>query len=235
MERFGFPVPILPGMEDLAHQVYRDMKGRMPEYVESRRNAGLTMERTYLQTNPDGSTLLVVYAEGKGTMGDVATAFATSGIPFDQWFMDVNQEASGIDFRQPPPGGGPEHVASWEAPSGARGTGIAVCAPLQAGKTDAGRAWAKEAFVNRRDELTGSRLALGSTREEVFLNQTPMGDFAVVYIEGEDPVRVNREFAASNTPYDRWFKDSLRDIFPPIIDWDQPVSAPEQLWDWQAS
>src|SRR3989442_1066303 len=139
---------------------------RMGEYEESRRNAGLTLERTYVQRNPDGSTLLVVYAEGGGSMGDVARAFATSGIPFDQWFMDMNQDLSGIDFRRPPPGGGPEHIASWEAPSGARGKGIALCAPLLPNKTEAGKSWAKEAFEDRREEMTESRLALGSTREE---------------------------------------------------------------------
>src|SRR5712692_5722819 len=198
MAKFGFPVPIVPGKEDLAGRIYDEMRARMGEYEESRRNAGLTLERTYFQRNPDGSTLLVVYAEGSGSMGDVARAFATSGTSFDQWFMDVNQELSGIDFRQPPPGGWPEHIASWEAPSGARGKGIALCAPLLPGKIEAGKSWAKEAFEDRREEMAESRLALGSTREEVFLNSTPMGDFAVVYIEGEDPVRANKEFAASN-------------------------------------
>ncbi len=141
MAKFGFPVPIVPGKEDLAGRIYDEMRARMGEYEESRRNAGLTLERTYFQRNPDGSTLLVVYAEGSGSMGDVARAFATSGIPFDQWFMDVNRDLSGIDFRQPAPGGGPEHIASWEAPSGARGKGIALCAPLLPGKTEAGKSW----------------------------------------------------------------------------------------------
>jgi hypothetical protein len=78
-------------------------------------------------------------------------------------------------------------------------------------------------------------LALGSTREEVFVNQTPQGDVAVVYIEADDPVRANQRFAASNTPYDRWFKDNLKEIFPPFIDFDQPVPTNETLWDWSRS
>ena len=71
----------------------------MAEYEESRRRAGITMERVYLQRNPDGGNLLVVYAEAAGGMADVIGTFATSGSDFDQWFLDVNQEIAGIDFR----------------------------------------------------------------------------------------------------------------------------------------
>jgi hypothetical protein len=236
MEKTGFAVPILPGKEELAtEEVIQEFRRRMPEYEQSRANAGLTMERVFLQKNPDDSSMLVIYGEAERTFEDVRQAFATSGSDFDEWFLRVNQEVSGIDFRQPSPGGAPEHVASWEAPSGARGQGLAFAAPIQPGKTDAGRAWSKEAFGDRKKEMTESRLALGSSREEVFVNQTPQGDVAVIYIEGEDPIRANREFAASNAPYDRWFKDNLKEIFPPFIDFDQPVPTNETLWDWSRS
>ncbi len=133
----------------------------MAEYEESRRRAGITMERVYLQRNPDGGNLLVVYAEAAGGMADVIGTFATSGSDFDQWFLDVNQEIAGIDFRQPPPGGGPEQVASWEDPGAGRGRGLAFAVPLLPGKAEALRAWAREAFDARRRELTESRRALG--------------------------------------------------------------------------
>jgi hypothetical protein len=229
----GFAIPILPGKEELATKgVTEEFGRRMPEYEESRANAGLTMERVFLQKNPDGAHLIVIYGEANGSFSDVQRAFATSGLEFDEWFLRTNEEVSGFDFRHPPPGPGPEHVASWEAPDGTRGKGLAFAAPLQPGKTEAGRAWAKVAFEDRKAEFTESRLALGGTREEVFVNRTPQGDMAVVYIEGEDPARANREFAASATPFDRWFKDSLKEIFPPFIDFDQPVPMNETLWDW---
>ena len=75
---------------------------------------------------------------------------------------------------------------------------------------------------------------MGSTREEVFLNHTPMGDITVVYIEATDPMKANQGFAASSEPFDRWFKDGLKQIFPPYIDFDQPVPPNEQVWDWRA-
>ena len=220
MAKVGFAVPILPGKEDLAtkHSI-EEIRRRIAEYEQSRRRAGVTMERVYLQRNPDGSNLFVVYAEAAGGMADVLGSFAASGSDFDRWFLDVNQEISGIDFPQPPPGGG-------------RGQGLAFAVPLLPGKAEALRAWAREAFGSRQKELTESRRALGQTREEVFLNSTPDGDVGVAYLEGEDPVVANGKFAASDAPYDRWFKDGLKELFPPFIDFDQPVPANETVWDW---
>jgi hypothetical protein len=236
MAKLGFAVPILPGKEDLAtkHSI-EEIRRRIAEYEESRRRAGITVERVYLQRNPDGSSLFVVYAEAAGDMADVIGSFIASGSDFDRWFLDVNQEISGIDFRQPPPGGGAEHVASWEDPGGGRGTGLAFAMPLLPGKAEALRAWAGEAFETRRQELTQSRRALGQTREEVFLSSTPSGDVGVAYLEGKDPVEANQQFAASDAPYDRWFKDRLKDLVPPFIDFDQPVPANETVWDWTRS
>ena len=236
MAKFGFAVPILPGKEDLAtNKSIAEIRRRMPEYERSRRSAGITLERVFLQRNADGSNLLVVYGEAAGGLAEVINALTTSGSDFDQWFFDVNQEISGIDFRQPSQGGAPEQVASWEDPSGRRGSGLAFAAPLRPGKTEAGRAWAREAFQARRAELTESRLALRQTREEVFLNSTPQGDIVVIYLEGEDPIRANREFAASNRAYDRWFKDGLKELFPPFVDFGQPVPPNQTVWDWSSS
>jgi hypothetical protein len=229
----GFAVPILPGKEDLAirHSI-EEIRRRIAEYEESRRRAGVTVERVYLQRNPDGSTLFVVYAEAAGGLGDVIGTFASSGSDFDRWFLDINSEISGIDFRQQAAGSGPEHVASWEDPGGGRGAGLAFAVPVLPGKAQALRAWAREAYGARRPELTESRLELGQTREEVFLGSAPDGNVAVAYLEGKDPVAANREFAASGGAYDRWFKDSLREFFPPFVDFDQPVPANQTVWDW---
>jgi hypothetical protein len=183
MVKVGFAVPVLPGKEDLAtiHSI-EEIRRRMPEYEESRHRAGVIVERVYLQGNPDGSKLFVIYVEAAGDTADVLGTFATSGSDFDRWFLDVNQEITGIDFRQPAPGGGPEHIASWAEPGGSRGAGLAFAAPLLPGKAEGARAWAGEAFESRRRELTESRLALGQTREEVFLNSSPAGDVCVAMV-----------------------------------------------------
>ena len=51
---------------------------RMPEYEESRANAGLTMERVFLQKNPDGGHLMVIYGEANGSFSDVQRASPSS-------------------------------------------------------------------------------------------------------------------------------------------------------------
>lgn len=83
----------------------------------------------------------------------------------------------------------------------------------------------------RRDELTASRRRQGVTRELVTLNHTPMGDFICVYVEGDDPVEGNRRFAESRDEFDVWFKDSCKEIFPPEVDFNEPVPPVTQLFD----
>ena len=174
----------------------------------------------------------MVYVEAGGGTADVIGAFTASGSDFDRWFLDVNQEITGVDFRQPAPGGGPEHVAGWEDPGGGRGAGLPFAVLLLPGKAEALRGWACEAFGSRRQEMTESGRALRQTREEVFLSSSQGGDVAVAYLEGRDPVQANREFAASAAPYDRRFKDSLTEFFPPFTGFGQPVPANETVWDW---
>ena len=67
------------------------------------------------------------------------------------------------------------------------------------------------------------------------LNHTPMGDIVCVYIEGDDPVEGNRRFAASRSDFDVWMKTRARDIFPPQIDFNEPVPPVAMIFDSQAT
>lgn len=73
------------------------------------------------------------------------------------------------------------------------------------------QAFAEEAYVARRAEMTESRAGVGKVGEEVFLNWTPAGDVVAVYLEGNDPLEANRRSAAASTPCDRWFEDRCED------------------------
>jgi Family of unknown function (DUF6176) len=107
---------------------------------------------------------------------------------------------------------------------------MAFAVPLVPGKTEVARQFAREAYTTRRAEMDEARTNEGLTRELVFLNQTPAGDMVVVYLEGPDPDRSQRQFAASNASFDRWFKDRCKEIFPPGVDFDQPVPEPEEIF-----
>jgi hypothetical protein len=106
---------------------------------------------------------------------------------------------------------------------------MAFCAPLAPGQEDRGRAWAKEIYGQQ--EMTASRRALGQSMEVVTLTETPQGPICGVYIEATDPVEANRAFAASSEPFDTAFKDELRILFPPVIDFSQPVPGVTQMFD----
>jgi hypothetical protein len=58
----------------------------------------------------------------------------------------------------------------------------------------------------------------------------------ILYLEGENPVEANKEFAGSQTPYNRRFKDGIEPIFASSgVDFSQPIPPiTEQLLDWEA-
>jgi Family of unknown function (DUF6176) len=230
MPSFGLAFPVLAGKEAQAREVGTRLREQRAEYEQSRQRVGVSFERAYLQRNPDGTSLVVGYLEAGRGFGEVMQALLTSDLPLDRYFIDKNQEVTGLDFRAGPAGSDPELVGEYVSGAGPRGKGLAFAAPLQPGKTDAARQFAREAYVSRRAELAESRSAKGLTREAVFLNQTPNGDVVVVYLEGTDPVEGNRQFAASSSPFDRWFKDRCKEIFPPYIDFDQPVPPNEEIF-----
>jgi len=231
MPSVGFAFPVLPGKESIIHEVSDQLRSRRAEFDESRKRAGVTLERAYLQKNPDGSSLVVAYVEAQGTFADVLNSYMSSGLALDRYFVEKNSEATGIDFSAGFQGPEPELIGEWVDPTAkTRQRGFAFAAPLQPGQTDAGRAFAREAYVTRKAEMQESRSAQNLIREMVFLDQTPAGDIVVVYLEGADPVEANRRFAASNSAFDRWFKDQCRQIFPPFINFDQPVPPNEEVF-----
>ncbi|MGQ0671064.1 MAG: hypothetical protein ACT4PO_15630 [Actinomycetota bacterium] len=96
--------------------------------------------------------------------------------------------------------------------------------PILPGRAEAGRAFAKE--ITGR-EMRASREPIGVTRETVWLHSTPMGDFGIVLLEGEDVAEANRRFAASTDPFDVWFKETMLDISG--VDFGQPIPAMSEV------
>lgn len=227
MSRMALTFPVLPGKD--ARDIANELKSRPREYEESRRRAGITMERAYLQHTPMGD-YVTAYLEGEG---DVLEAFGKLGSPdlaIDRYMAKAAKEIHGADFTQPMPGPAPETVAAWIDPAGkGRGRGMALCAPLAPGATERARAFVADAY--HRDEFTASRRRLHVSEELLTLQSTPQGDIVGIYIEGDDPVKGNAGFAASQDPFDLWFKEELTKIFPPAIDWSKPVEGVEEIFD----
>ena len=229
MEKVAAVFPVLPGKN--SRDVADVLQGRDDEYRESRRRQGVHLERAYEMPTPMG-TLVIAYIESDRPFGEVNAEMAKSDLQIDRDFLNKIQEVHGFDTTQPAPGPPPEVVGDWVDPTVTqRKRGFAFAAPLRPGAEDAARAFAKEAFQTRADEHTASRRALGFTRELVTLNHGPQGGVVGVYLEGDDPVEGNRRFAASRGAYDVWFKDRCKEIFPPEIDFNEPVPPVTEIFD----
>lgn len=223
--------PVLPGKD--AQQVAEVLKADPAGYTESRRRLGVHMERAYEMPTPMG-TFLISYIESDSPFAEIAIKGAQSALPVDRAFAAAVQEVHGFDVSAPPPGPPPEVIGEWEDETvTARRRGLAFCAPVMPGTDEVGHAFGVEAFVTRRGELTASRRAIGGSRELVCLNTTPAGQIAAVYLEADDPVEENRRFAASQAPFDVWFKQQCTRIFPPDIDFNVPLPPVTEVFDSQ--
>ena len=235
MSNYALLFPVPPGKtDDEVKAIAKLARADPAAYAESKKRAGTTLERVYLQKTPMGN-FVVAYVEGKADFGTTVGMAVSSDLPYDRKFVDLIREIHGIDLRQPPAGPPPETIAQWWDPDvKRRGRGMAFTAPLAPGKTQEGRAFAAEAFQRRAAEFAASRRALRQNGEVITLQATPAGDVINVYLEGVDPFAGNAQFAASNSAYDRWFKDEARKIFPPFVDFDKPVGGVEEFFDSEA-
>ncbi len=88
-------------------------------------------------------------------------------------------------------------------------TKYAFMAPVKADKMADWRRYIGEIKGARHAELKESRDKMGLSREEVWLQHTPMGDFAVVYWEAPDIGKVFKQMMSSDAPFDKWFRDHV--------------------------
>jgi hypothetical protein len=232
MGRIALPFPVLPGKTEAdIRSISERFKSDPEEYAESRRRGGVTLERAYWQHTPMGD-FVVAYVESTGPIEQVLAAQAQSDLAIDKFFVEKVQEIHGIDLTQPMPGPAPEVLGEWsDSAVTRRGRGMAFSAPGIPGTEDRGRKWTRETFAS--EDMTRSRRALGENLEIVTLLQTPQGPVIAVYLEGSDPFEANRRHAASADPFDVAFREELTHLFPPFIDFNQPVPGVTEIFDSQ--
>ena len=100
-----FAAPILPGKTDAWKAAIAEMKGpRREEYLQARRNMGITKEVACLQQTPHGD-FACVYVEASDTSGIIEKMVAATD-PFHTWFKQaVLADCHGIVASGPlPPG-----------------------------------------------------------------------------------------------------------------------------------
>jgi hypothetical protein len=87
-----------------------------------------------------------------------------------------------------------------------------LAAPVLSGKLEKWKSMMKEVKGPRRKAYQASRKKMGIKHERVFLQHSPMGDFALVSFEGKDTSRVIEKFMKSKDPFDMWFAKNLQEI-----------------------
>ena len=81
--------------------------------------------------------------------------------------------------------------------------------PILEGKTEAWKAACVEIAGSRKEEYIKARQALGITKEVACLQQTPHGDYVVVYIEANDVSGILQKMLDATDPFHMWFKEAV--------------------------
>jgi len=100
------------------------------------------------------------------------------------------------------------------------------------------RRFLQELSGARHGEYTESRRRLGITAESIWLApRRSGGGTAVVYLETEDPGwaldRALRELAASDDPFDSWYRTQMRELFGCDFTRSPRVPGGEFLFGWR--
>jgi hypothetical protein len=82
-------------------------------------------------------------------------------------------------------------------------------APILPDREEEWRRFVQEVAEERLSEYEGLRRRLGISNESAWLTRTKGGEMAMVYLEAEDPERIVPALAASEEPFDLWFKERL--------------------------
>jgi hypothetical protein len=103
--------------------------------------------------------------------------------------------------------------------------------PVLQGKEEDIRNLAAEMAGPRREEALEFYRHFGVVRESWHYQETPNGPMVIGVTEVEEPeakAAKAREYAESNRPFDRWFKDQVRNLTG--IDPDaQPLGPPSEV------
>ena len=103
--------------------------------------------------------------------------------------------------------------------------------PILPGKTEAARAFLQEMKGPRKQQLAACGQSVGIAQEVWAIQQTPQGDMYVAYITGADIAQAFKEFAASQTEFDRWFKQQLQETTGADLNTPPPGPISEILVD----
>jgi hypothetical protein len=96
---------------------------------------------------------------------------------------------------------------------------VAFFLPLLPGQTEANRNALASCWKGARKEaFQDARRRAGIIREAVWIQPAPCGDVGVVYVEADDLDAAFTMLGASAEPFDRWFRDHVRQVHGVALD-----------------
>jgi hypothetical protein len=107
---------------------------------------------------------------------------------------------------------------------------LAMAFPIPPGKTDAWKKFVGEVNGAKKADFVASRKSLG-VHERTFLQHTPMGDFVLVTLEGEDPAGAFTKFGQQTDAFATWFKQQVSEIHGVDLNKPPPGPIPELIVD----
>jgi hypothetical protein len=112
-------------------------------------------------------------------------------------------------------------------------TTAVIALPILAGKAEAWRRLCQEMRGGRRQEYEASRHELGIVREMAWLFNASHGSVALIYVDVGEPEHFLARLAASEQPFDCWFKRQLVEICGLDLRRLGPNSVMELVFDWR--
>ena len=100
---------------------------------------------------------------------------------------------------------------------------LAIALPCVSGGGDRLRQLAAECRGPRRAEFEDFHRRAGLTAERWYLQQTPQGELCIITLEG-DPNGALARLAASQHPFDIWFREAVKGVHG--VDFAQPLPGP---------
>jgi hypothetical protein len=111
---------------------------------------------------------------------------------------------------------------------------VAVALPILPGKTEEWKRVIQEATGPRRAETDEMHRRLNIHTARWFLQPTPNGDVAIVYLEGPGAPDVFAKWGMSQHPFDVWFKQSIGATYGVDFNAPPPGPGPETVYEFGA-
>jgi len=107
---------------------------------------------------------------------------------------------------------------------------FAICIPIVKGKEETFKSFISDLNGKHKADFKESRKKLG-VRERTFHQVTPMGEFVVVTLEGDNPSDAFAKFAAGDDEFTKWFTGKVKDIHGVDLSAPPPGPMPELISD----